>query len=120
VREFLGEALKRPMLENAHRSRLFPQDLGDIAHVQAGKYTKENHLSLAARKLGDPRQRSFGVFGGEDGALGIFRSGSRRDSVEATTRGGRVTPATAVIDEPAAGDREEPTPKRPFVTLETA
>jgi hypothetical protein len=81
----LGEAPKRPMLEHAHGSRLLPEDLGDVGYVQPRKHAEQNHLSLVARKRGDPRERSFGVLGGEDGALGIVSPGSRRESVEAGT-----------------------------------
>jgi hypothetical protein len=115
----LGEAPERPMLEHAHRSRLFPQDLGDAGYIQPGKHAEQNHLSLVGRKRGDPRERSFGVVGGEDGALGIFRPGSRRESVEAATRIESAIPAAPMIDQAAASDREEPSPERPFITLET-
>lgn len=107
------------MLEHAHRSRLLPQDLGDLGHVQPGKHTEQNHLSLVGRKRSDACQRSFGVVGGEDGAFGIVGPGSPAEGIEADTRVGGALPAAPMIDQPPAGDRKEPAPKRPFITLET-
>src|SRR5919106_1166283 len=116
TRELLGEALKRPMLEHTHRSRLLPQDLGDVGHVKPGKHAEQNHLSLVGRKRGDARQRGFGVVGGEDGALGVVRPRSPAEGIEAGTRVGAALPAAPMIDQPPTGDREEPAPKRPLVT----
>ena len=107
------------MLEHTDRSRLLPQDLGYLGHVQPGKHAKQNHLSLVGRKRSNARQRSFGVVGGEDGALGVVGAGSLTEGSEAGTRPGGALPAAPMIDQSPPCDREEPAPKRPLVTLET-
>jgi hypothetical protein len=108
------------MLEHTDRSRLLPQDLGYLGHLQPGKHAEQNHLSLVGRKRGDARQRSFGVVGGEDGALGVVRAGSLTDVSEAGAQVRSALPAAPMIDQPPPCDREEPAPKRPLVTVETA
>jgi hypothetical protein len=105
------------MLEHTHRSRLLPHDLGDVGHFEPGKDTEQDHFCLARGKCGDARQRSLGLVSGKDGGFGVVGPGSLAECIEAGGRPALHPPA--MIDQPPPGDREKPTPKRPFVTLET-
>jgi hypothetical protein len=107
------------MLEYTHRSRLLPQNLGDVGHLQPGKHAEQNHLSLVRRKSGDALQRSFGVGSREHGALGVVWCGSPTQGIETDTQAGAALPAAPMIDQPPACDRKEPAPKGPLITLET-
>lgn len=107
------------MLEHAHGSRLLPHDLGHVGHFEPGKDTEQDHFCLARGKRGDARQRSLGLVRGNDGGFGVVEPGSLAECIEAGGRPAQTLPPPPMIDQPPTGDREKPTPKRPFITPET-
>jgi hypothetical protein len=119
TRELFGKPLKSPMLEHANRARLLPHDLGDVGHFKPGEDTEQDYFCLARGKRGDARQRNLGLVGGEDGGFGVVGPGSLGECIEACGRAAQALSSAPMIDQPPPGDREKPTPKRPFITLET-
>ena len=107
------------MLEHAHRPRLLAHDLGDVGHFEPGEDTKQDYFCLARGKRGDARQRHLGVVSGQGGGFGVVGPGSLPDCIEAGGRPAQALPPAPMIDQPPPRDREKPTPKCPFITLET-
>jgi outer membrane protein assembly factor BamB len=116
--EFVRQPLQRSMLQDANRSFSLPDDRRHVSDIEARDDAQQHHLGLLGREASDESKGRIRLARRNCDCLGISRSIARRPDREVIVDGAPSTLAPTKVDQPPAGDREQPAPKAGLVSLE--